>query len=52
MASNNPNQTQNKNVIYITPKTNFGFKHLFMDGLKTNSTIIPQISHSPGHRFI
>jgi hypothetical protein len=36
MSSKQSNQTQKENIIYTNPKTDFGFKRLFMEGLKVN----------------
>ena len=40
MASKNSNQTQNENVIYINPKTDFGFKRLFMEGVRAKIRLL------------
>ena len=40
MNSEQSNQTQNKSVIYINPKTDFGFKRLFMEGVRAKIRLL------------
>ena len=40
MNSEQSNQTQNESVIYINPKTDFGFKRLFMEGVRAKIRLL------------